>query len=54
MLSISLRVVGVWVVLEELGHICHDGFLIWLVHIHICEATQTLFDARLTTLYTGN
>ncbi len=41
LLSISLRVVGVWVVLEELSHIRHDGFLIWLVYIHICRARQT-------------
>lgn len=37
MISVRLRLVGVRVVLEELCHICHNGFFIWLVNIHICE-----------------
>lgn len=51
LLSIGLRVVGVRVVLEELSHICHDGFLIWFVYIHIYRATHTS-NAHLMVLYT--
>ena len=47
LLSISLGVVGVRVVLEKLSHICHDGFLVRLVNIHIYRATQTLSDKLL-------
>lgn len=47
LLSISLGVVGVWVVLEKLSHVCHDGFLVRLVNIHIYRATQTLSDKLL-------
>lgn len=35
MVSVSLRLVGVRVVLEELCHIRHNRFFIWLVNIHI-------------------
>lgn len=34
-MSINLRLVGVRIVLEELCHICHNRFFIWLVNIHI-------------------
>lgn len=39
-LSIGFRVVGAGVVLEELSHVGHDGFLIRLVHVHIYRETQ--------------
>lgn len=35
MMSVSLRLVGVRVVFEELCHICHNRFFIWLVNVHI-------------------
>lgn len=56
MLSIGFRVVGVGVVLEELSHVGHDGFLIWLVHVHIYRETQRRIhlDANLMTFYTKN
>lgn len=41
LLSLRLRVVWVRVVLEKLSHICHDGFLIWLVYVHVYRHTHT-------------
>lgn len=35
LLAICLRVVRVWIMLEKLSHICHDGLLIRLFNIHI-------------------
>lgn len=41
LLPVCLRLVRVWVMLEELSHICHDGFLIRLVHVHVYRKTIT-------------
>lgn len=41
-LAVGFRVVRVGVVLEELGHVGHDGLLIRFIHVHIlrrCSST---------------
>lgn len=40
LLSICLGLVGIWVVLQELSYVSHYGFLIRLVHIHICNKNK--------------
>lgn len=37
LVSICLRLVGVWVVFQELSYVSHDGLLVGFVHIHICK-----------------
>lgn len=42
--------VGVGVVLEELGHVGHDGFLVGLVHIHVWGGKQKKVSNRKESL----
>ena len=34
-LGVGLALHAVGVVLQELGHIGHDGLLVWFVHVHV-------------------
>lgn len=43
LMSIPLRLVGVWVMFEKLSHVRHDGLLIRLVHIHIYRAKDSSY-----------
>lgn len=39
-MSTHVGVPSVRIGLEELGHIGHDGLLVWSLHIHICATHQ--------------
>lgn len=34
-LCFGVALFSVWVMLQELGNVCHNGFLIWFVYVNI-------------------